>query len=478
MTAPVSIVGAGISGLFFAWRLIESGYPANAVTVFEASGRLGGRIFTATPANGVRVDLGAHNLRLDHPLTARLLAHLGMTGDPARAGAKSDLVHLRDRWRTEAGIRRSYFRRPFEYEVGWNRQRRNPRRLLRRVLARFSEGGRWRDAEALLPEIDRLPLNEAVRLVLSDEEARFLCDRLGYSFFDFPLDARTTLAWLDGNLFGSYAIRHSEGAFALADKLARRLVAKGCGIRTGHRLVAMDIDDNRLWFERDDGSVMNVADTRCVLALPIGRIAAVKGLGEREEICALHRSVEPWPISTGAIWYESAWWTACGFESGRTRTDLPFGSLLHFTSTAEDQATSPGRAAIMFYAEGLKSRAWEDMAARTPCGTWLDTEHSFTRDLHRQIADLYGRGFGISAPQPLGAMLQPWSASESGAAIHLWRHGHDASNIASSATRPLSGVDLSICGESLSLHQGWIEGALKTAEDLLVEQYKLDPFIS
>jgi hypothetical protein len=37
-------------------------------------------------------------------------------------------------------------------------------------------------------------------------------------------------------------------------------------------------------------------------------------------------------------------------------------------------------------------------------------------------------------------------------------------------------MPLSICGEAWSLQQGWIEGALQTAEQVLVRKYGLAPY--
>jgi flavin-dependent amine oxidoreductase len=470
----VSIVGAGIAGLYAAWRLIGSGYPGSAITVYEAADRIGGRIFTKTPTDCIPVDLGAHNLRLDHQLTAALISRLHLTGTPARAGAMTDLSFLRGRWRSEAQIRRSYFRRAFDYEVRWNIQRRNPRRLLRRVLDRYCEDGRWNGTASVSAEIDHLSLEETLRSVLTEEEIRFLCDRLGYTFFTAPLNARTTLPWFDRHFFGSNALLLDGGASALIEALETRLTAAGCQILKGHRLVAMDVGRNRLRFECPERTASEVADTRVILALPIGQIALVDGLGERREIRDLLQSVAPWPVVTGAIWYPDTWWKACGYVTGRSRTDTALGVVRHLVEPPGHESMIPGAAAAAFYAEGAMCDFWNELAEGCPRGTWMPANHAFTRCVHRYLAELYERGFGARAPEPLGGVLQPWVAGECGAAFHLWRHGHPSSRAA--ACTPLAGIDLHICGESLSQCQGWIEGALETAENLLVDRFRLTPF--
>ncbi len=469
----VSVVGGGIAGLYAAWRLISSGYPANEITLFEAADRIGGRIFTLAPAGCVPVDLGAHNIRTDHPLTAGLLSSFDLAGAPALAGNPTDLVCLRGRWRSEAEIRRSFFRRPFDYDVGWNVQRRNPRRLLRRVLARYTGNGEWTGGDALTSDIDRLPLEQVMRTVLSEEEIRFLCDRLCYSFFDLPLDARAILTWFDKEFFGSSAVLLGGGASSLTQALEKRLIAAGCRILTGHRLAAMDVEENQLRFERTDGSRLNVAGTRVVLAMPIGKIAAVDGLGSRQQIRELLHSVEAWSVATGAIWYPGPWWKACGFVTGRSRTDSLLGSISHVAETARRVGAPTGPVAAVFYTEGAKASFWDDMARGLPAGEPLPADHSFTRRAHRLLADLYEREFDVRAPEPLGACFQPWTGKPDVAAFHLWRHGYRDGE--AKACKPLAGVDLHICGESLSRRHGWIEGALETAEQVLTGHFGLAP---
>ncbi len=46
----VAIVGAGVSGLYSAWRLLSGGYVKN-VAAFEASERIGGRLLSIVPPN-------------------------------------------------------------------------------------------------------------------------------------------------------------------------------------------------------------------------------------------------------------------------------------------------------------------------------------------------------------------------------------------------------------------------------------------
>lgn len=65
-TCDISIVGAGIGGLYTAWRLaVDSGkYKGSRICIFEAKNRIGGRWLTVdNPAPGISgftVDIGGY----------------------------------------------------------------------------------------------------------------------------------------------------------------------------------------------------------------------------------------------------------------------------------------------------------------------------------------------------------------------------------------------------------------------------------
>jgi hypothetical protein len=82
---PVAVVGGGLAGLYVAWLLQQQGL---AVTLFEASNHLGGRVLSSRDfIPGKVVEAGAELIGMNHPTWQALAKRFGLTltkitGDP------------------------------------------------------------------------------------------------------------------------------------------------------------------------------------------------------------------------------------------------------------------------------------------------------------------------------------------------------------------------------------------------------------
>lgn len=95
----VAVIGGGISGLAAAW-FVKQAAPETAVTVFEGSPRLGGKLAVGE-VGGVQVDLGAESILNRRPEAVDLARAVGLADDlvhPATASAsvwsRGDLVPM------------------------------------------------------------------------------------------------------------------------------------------------------------------------------------------------------------------------------------------------------------------------------------------------------------------------------------------------------------------------------------------------
>lgn len=81
----VVIIGAGIAGLYAAYRLLQQATPPISIAITESSARLGGKIYTVTSPKGpANLGAGRYNDR-QHPLLARLFSELELATMPHHA---------------------------------------------------------------------------------------------------------------------------------------------------------------------------------------------------------------------------------------------------------------------------------------------------------------------------------------------------------------------------------------------------------
>ena len=66
------IIGAGITGLYLAYKLILKGVSATDIVIFEGSGRIGGRIYT-NEHKGFRYSVGAGRLGKKHKYVMKII---------------------------------------------------------------------------------------------------------------------------------------------------------------------------------------------------------------------------------------------------------------------------------------------------------------------------------------------------------------------------------------------------------------------
>lgn len=458
METDVAIVGGGIAGLYAAWRLAGAG--GRRIKLFEASGRLGGRIHTLYPAPGLTVELGAQSIRDDHHLLIRLLQDLGIA---MRAEQKDDgagLVHLRGRTRSHAEIGKARLRRPFAYDVTVGLQRGGPGRLLRKAQRKAA------DFEGLAGE-----LGPRLSQLLSPQEIAYLADRSGYDFWTSPVNADAVLGWAEHSLFkGSHQMFDiPSGMSCVTDALAAAARDKGVDIATDCPLLDLTIDAAGSVTLGFGGRRPPVRAGSVILALPKIAIAGLGGFNRLDTVRALLAAVDAWPVVTSTILYPDCWWTHAGFRTAIAVTDLPLGMVRHFG--AEDRSQHRGMGALAMFADGERSAFWRGRSL--PDGTWLASDDPAMAEIHRMVETVYRPKLRRAPPLPLKAMIRDWAAAPFGGAFHLWAAGSKPDEAGPLALRPVADAPIHVCGEAWSPRQAWIEGALETAESVLHRYFQV-----
>ena len=92
-------------------------------------------------------------------------------------------------------------------------------------------------------------------------------------------------------------------------------------------------------------------------------------------------------------------------------------------------------------------------------------------EVERQLQQIHGLGF---VPSVVDAAFKDWGDDPFGGGWNNWNIGVKSWEVKERIVQPYDDKDLHICGEAYSDAQGWVEGALQTA-DLMLAKFGLSP---
>jgi monoamine oxidase len=76
-------------------------------------------------------------------------------------------------------------------------------------------------------------------------------------------------------------------------------------------------------------------------------------------------------------------------------------------------------------------------------------------------------------PKPYAASYRDWEEDPFGGGANFWDLRVDSYDVSEKMLNPVKGVPVYVCGEAYSHDQGWVEGALATADDVLQGHFGL-----
>ena len=89
-------------------------------------------------------------------------------------------------------------------------------------------------------------------------------------------------------------------------------------------------------------------------------------------------------------------------------------------------------------------------------------------EVNRQLAEMHDLDF---VPSPYSAAYMDWGDDPYGGGWNSWNIGVQAESVSRAIVQPEAEEPVYICGEAYSHYQGWVEGALATAEDMLQNRF-------
>ena len=96
------------------------------------------------------------------------------------------------------------------------------------------------------------------------------------------------------------------------------------------------------------------------------------------------------------------------------------------------------------------------------------------KEAHRQILAMHNAK-DTPDRKPYSAAYRDWRDNPYGGGANFWRQHVNSREVSRRIVQPMRGRPVYICGEAYSHEQGWVEGALMTAEDLLQNHLGLQP---
>lgn len=517
----VAIVGGGVSGVYSGWRLLEAAAPATPrIVVFEGSDRIGGRLLSPVPPDmpSTHVELGGMRYMSRHLLVCGLVKRFGFPTEPMPVAEDENIAYLRGRQLrlAELGDPDTL---PYRLTAAERHALKDPKTgsLLIFALRQILPDCTSIPYEALLEEVKTAtfggrPLHEqgfwnVIARVLSPDAYWCVRDTGGYDCLVSNWSAADAIPFILAD-FGSGVTysRFPQGYEEMPRRLAGEFERAGGEIELRARLQSFDTgplpdsDAPGVHLRFADGRT--VLARRLVLAMPRRSLELLQPTGavldpRHREVRRLIESVMPIPLFKIFLCYDHPWWEAAGVTTGRSVTDMPIRQC-YYWGTEPRTPTAPGGACLLAsYDDDLSVTFWAGLRQRGALGDAWPTRRrgaaaealpdapprdsewdryrapaAMVREAHRQIALMHGLS---SAPEPVAAAYRDWTDDPYGGGVNFWQIHAKSWEVMPAITQPRPGLPVYICGEAYSQQQGWVEGALQTAEIMLQSHFGLAP---
>jgi lysine 2-monooxygenase len=347
--------------------------------------------------------------------------------------------------------------------------------------------------------------------VLTSEAYQFMKDAGGY---DANVANANAVSQLPVGEFGPAVHFRTlrDGYQKLPVTLARRFEAAAprC-VHLNHRLASIKKDNGNyvleFWPTKErpyknwcDAKSLQVRDDRkskpiefrarrVVLAMPRRSLELIEWDGwDDNGVQELRKSVLMQAALKLFLGYEYPWWRALGLYAGRSITDLPIRQVYYFGTVSDHPGANPANHSSLL------------MASYNDIGTvpfWKGTENDepflghdngflkgeqpvpigqmpVTKGMvefaQHQVREMHGQ---VNLPDPYTALYHDWTDDPYGGGWHEWKAGVEYYKFMPKIRKPVRSERVYICGEAYSNNQGWVEGALQTAEKMLKDHFGL-----
>ena len=531
----VAIVGGGVSGVYSAMRLMGSKRTENSplpqgklnVCVFEQSNRIGGRLLSLQPPGvpNTRVEVGGMRYTSEHKHVIGLVGLFGLTPVPFPVSKPQNIAYLRN---TRLRMQDLDDASKLPYNLMEDESSKTTlskgftvvaaERLLRTMTGKNIDLAtvNWLDIARTVEfegnNIGDLPLRYLMQREISHEAYNFAVDSSGYDSILYTWNGADGFPWNLADFGKSITYsRLAEGYQEVPLKCASGFEAADGKIHKEHRLVSFDTtrmaDGStgvELTLQHGDDLIVRKA-RNLILAMPRRALELLTPTGsvmapDNKSVRNLMEAVTPIPLFKLALCYSYAWWETlppvkvlgsdgkpvmAKITEGESVTDLPVRQLYYW-----DKDPETGKAVVLIYDDGLALSYWAGLRSQEvtfkgeggdapgdglPAWSDFPAPKRMVDEVHRQIMEMHGVTEMPEIPAPYAASYQDWGDDPYGGGANFWRVGVRSHEVSRDIVQPVKNTPVFICGESYSHAQGWVEGALATAEDMLQHHLGLMP---
>lgn len=448
MNAPehyeIAVVGGGIAGLYCCLKAP----PGTRIALFEASDRFGGRLETV-PMDGFLAEYGS--MRFDpsrQHLVGRLISELKLETEPfpeytSPAVKERQAVYaLRDDEKELNALE------IYALAIA---------RVLNRSVAELLDTSE-EELEHLVREgkfrnryLWELGVWNAFSDVISHDAIKYIMAEGSFyhQVHENPGVIGSMITWVKMLQMSPDMKGIKGGMHLITDRMLEKVRDKKVDVFSGHTLQAIEPQGKKLALTFNKGKV--TAD-HAILALPRYPLKAIKGLPE--DIRNLFDSVIPIPLLKCFFLVKQPWW----------REETPNQGVQNLPTRELHYYRQGGKGLVMVYADRPAANFWSGYVA---CKDHAQAE------LGRQpkLPLVFAEHMKINPDSIAGYGIRDWARAPYGAGVHLWIRGVAPWTVSERLEAfPLhdgAPRNVHICGEAFSDYQGFMEGALRSAEKAL-----------
>ncbi len=506
----VAIVGAGVSGVYAGWRLLNA-KAARSVTIYEQSHRIGGRLLSLQPPGLPHVwcELGGMRFTSNQELVVGLIQELELATHPFPVEEDANINYLRG-----VHVRNQDFANPdikLPYNLEWAEQGMAPGDLLGYAIDQVIPGATKMASKDLRRFLDSYQLDgrhvydwgfwNLLARGLSNEGYELARATGGY---DTPLLNWNALDTISLNFDLAVGVTYnavSGGYQSLPLTIAHQFQEQGGTIELRQHLNGFQVDDGgkvNLHLTGPDGAAHDVQSDSLLLAMPRRSLELLDPSSpipgpENGALRELIEAVTPIPLFKLCVAYDYPWWETVGVTQGRSQTDLPIRQCYYWATGAAKKHDPDNRKAVLLatYDDGTNVDFWNGYSnldhhppfetvtaddARVQAHQGSDDWNKYkpttamVQEADRQLKEMHGLRV---SPPPYAAAYIDWGVDPYGGGVNFWNIHARSADVIQRMIKPVPNMPVYVCGEAYSNGQGWVEGALETAELVLQKHFGL-----